>query len=83
MTDRERLINLYWRDGLLLLLPEDEELRRALLGRLCAELERGRGYERQELVFRILDHYDDYETVLEALLALELIKKEGKLYYVC
>ena len=83
MTDRERLINLYWRDGLLLMLPEDEGLRRALLGRLCAELERGRGYERQELVFRILDHYDDYETVLRELLSLELVKREGDRYYVC
>ncbi len=76
----EKVKRVFWRDGLIVVLPSQLKKRKVLLDLLAADFEPGRSYTEQEVNFRILDHYDDYCTVRRELVDLGLLRREKGLY---
>ena len=78
---REKICRTYIKDGFLLLLPDERKARRVILDYLASDFALGKGYAELEVNFKILDHYDEYQTVLHALLSEGIMRKEKGLYY--
>lgn len=76
----EQILKVYWRDGLLIAIPSDESARLVVLEKLAEDFEPGREYAGLEVNFRILDHYDDYRSVLKEMLTAGVLEKKGAKY---
>ena len=76
----EKVKKVFWRDGLIVMLPSQLKKRKVLLDLLLEDFQPGRSYTEQEVNFKILDHYDDYCTVRRELVDFGLLKREKGLY---
>ncbi len=76
----EKVKKVFWRDGLIVMMPSQRKKRKVLLDLLAADFEPGRSYTEQEVNFKILDHYDDYCTVRRELVDFGLLKREKGRY---
>lgn len=72
---REQVLKTFWKDGLVLLLPSDKEMRKILLLKIAEDFEPGRSYSELEVNFKILDHYDDYRLVRKELIDSGILTK--------
>ena len=76
----EKVKKVFWRDGLIVVLPSQLKKRKVLLDLLIEDFEPGRSYTEQEVNFKILDHYDDYCTVRREMVDLGLLLREKGRY---
>ena len=76
----EKVKKVFWRDGLIVMMPSQLKKRKVLLDLLALDFEPGRSYTEQEVNFKILDHYDDYCTARREMVDVGLLKREKGLY---
>ncbi len=76
----EKVKRVFWRDGVIVMMPSQLKKRKVLLDLLLQDFEPGRRYTEQEVNFKILDHYDDYCTVRRELVDFGLLKREKGRY---
>ena len=76
----EKVKKVFWRDGLIVMMPSQLKKRKVLLDLLALDFEPGRSYTEQEVNFKILDHYDDYCTARREMVDFGLLKREKGLY---
>ena len=76
----EKVKKVFWRDGLIVMMPSQRKKRKVLLDLLIQDFEPGRSYTEQEVNFMILDHYDDYCTIRREMVDLGLLRREKGLY---
>ena len=76
----EKVKKIFWRDGLIVMMPSQLKKRKVLLDLILQDYEPGRSYTEQEVNFKILDHYDDYCTVRRELVDFGLLIREKGRY---
>ena len=76
----EKVKKVFWRDGLIVMMPSQLKKRKVLLDLILQDFEPGRSYTEQEVNFKILDHYDDYCTVRRELVDFGLLIREKGRY---
>ena len=76
----EKVKKVFWRDGLIVMMPSQLKKRKVLLDLLAADFEPCHRYTEREVNFKILDHYDDYCTVRRELVDFGLLKRENGIY---
>ena len=76
----EKVKKVFWRDGLIVMLPSQLKKRKVLLDLLVRDFEPGRSYTEQEVNFKLLDHYDDYCTVRREMVDFGLLVRKNGLY---
>ena len=76
----EKVKRVFWRDGVIVMMPSQLKKRKVLLDLLLQDFEPGRRYTEQEVNFKILDHYDDYCTVRRELVDFGLLIREKGRY---
>ena len=77
----EKVKKVFWRDGLIVMMPSQLKKRKVLLDLLALDFEPGRSYTEQEVNFKILDHYDDYCTARREMVDYGLLRREKGTYY--
>ena len=77
----EKVKKVFWRDGLIVMMPSQRKKRKVLLDLLIQDFEPGRSYTEQEVNFKLLDHYDDYCTLRRELVDFGLLRREKGTYY--
>ena len=76
----EKVKRVFWRDGVIVMMPSQLKKRKVLLDLILQDFEPGRSYSEQEVNFKILDHYDDYCTLRRELVDFGLLKRENGVY---
>ena len=76
----EKVKKVFWRDGLIVMMPSQLKKRKVLLDLLALDFEPGRSYTEQEVNFKLLDHYDDYCTVRREMVDFGLLVRNNGLY---
>ena len=76
----EKVKKVFWRDGLIVMMPSQLKKRKVLLDLLLEDFEPGRSYTEQEVNFKLLDHYDDYCTVRREMVDFGLLIREKGRY---
>ena len=77
----EKVKRVFWRDGVIVMMPSQLKKRKVLLDLLLQDFEPGRRYTEQEVNFKILDHYDDYCTARREMVDFGLLRREKGTYY--
>jgi hypothetical protein len=76
----EKVKKVFWRDGLIVMMPSQLKKRKVLLDLLAQDFEPGRAYTEQEVNFKILDHHDDYCALRREMVELGLLRRDRGVY---
>lgn len=76
----QKVLKTFVREGIIIMLPTQPEMRKVLLDYLAKDFEPGRAYTEQEVKFKLLDHYDDYRTLRRELVNSGLLTRKKTTY---